>query len=107
MDWNVVNGITGIVSAICALISIGYFKTHSAQSVKEVSHSIITNRKLMAFLLVCSGWFLCCLSFLWVVEPFGSYVSQDDYQQFYGVMLVLPAILILLFGLQVLKYEKT
>lgn len=103
MNWEVVNGITGIISASCAIVSIAYFSTHSKQEAAEISSNMLTVQKTMSFLLVCSGWILCCLSFLWLVEPYGSYVSNDDHQNFLGVILALPALIIFLYGLNQLK----
>lgn len=106
MDWEVINGITGIVSAIGAIASIGYLGTHQ-KNINEESNSILTLHKFMAFLLACSGWVLCCLSFLWVIEPYGGFPLDREYQHFFGVMLAFPAIIIFIFGLKVMQGEKS
>lgn len=102
MDWEIVNGITGIISAIAAILGIGYFSTHSAKS-KSADKPILNTYKLASFVVVCSGWALCCLSFLWIVEPFGSYPTDSEYLQFFGVMLAFPAFVVFLFGIGLLQ----
>lgn len=105
MNWEVINGITGIVSAVGAIASLGYLGMHQT-IIKEESNSILTLHKFMAFLLACSGWVLCCLSFLWVIEPYGRFPLDSEYQHFFGVLLAFPAIIIFMFGLKVLQDEK-
>lgn len=105
MNWEVINGVAGIVSALCAIASLGYLGTHKT-IIQEENNSILTLHKFMAFLLACSGWMLCCLSFLWVVEPYGSFPMDSEYQNFFGVMLAFPAITIFMFGLKVMQADK-
>ena len=105
MNWEAVNGVTGIISAICAVVSISYLGTHSKQKIKSRAKNILSLERIMTFMMVCSGWALCCLSFLWVIEPYGSYVSDEDYQNFFGVVLALPAFIIFVYGVGLLKGE--
>lgn len=101
MDWELINGITGIVSAVCALLSIGYLGFHKGAPVEEAT--LLSLHKLMSFVVVCSGWALCCLSFLWVAEPYGCCPLSSDYRQFFGVILGFPAIVVFMFGLRLLQ----
>ena len=101
MDWELVNGITGIVSAVCAVLSVGYFGFHKGAPVEEAT--LLSMHKLMSFVVACSGWALCCLSFLWVAEPYGCCPLSSDYQQFFGVILGFPAIVVFMFGLSLLQ----
>ena len=104
MNWEVLNGVTGLVSAICAVAGIAYLGI--SKSDHHQSTSFVNTRKVASFIVVCSGWALCCLSFLWVIEPFGSFVSDKDYQKFFGIILGLPAIIIFIFGLDVMQESK-
>lgn len=106
MDWEIANGITGIISAIAAVCGIGYFGTHSSKR-KPKEEPILSTYKIASFVVACSGWALCCLSFLWVIEPFGSYPTSSEYQQFFGIILAFPAIVIFLFGLDLLQVQNT
>lgn len=106
MDWEVLNGITGIISAIAAVCGIGYFGTHSAKP-KSSEEPILSTYKLVSFVVACSGWALCCLSFLWIAEPFGRYPSDSEYQQFFGFILAFPAVIIFLFGVDLLQGEES
>ena len=107
MDWGVINGIAGIISSICAIISIGYLATHKTKPTSTQSSNILTLDKLISFLLACSGWVLICLSFLWAFEPFGTYPLDTEYKQFYGVLLAFPALIIFQFGYKVMQKQKT
>lgn len=104
MDWELINGITGIVSAVSAVLGIGYFRFHKETPAEEAS--LLSMHKLMSFIVACSGWALCCLSFLWVVEPYGCCPLSSDYQHFFGVMLGFPAIVVFIFGLGLLQGPK-
>lgn len=106
MSWEVINGITGLVSALCALLSVGYVSFHRAPQKDVESRSILGFHKLASFVIACSGWALCCLSFLWVAEPFGSYPLPLEYQQFYGVIIAFPAIVIFMFGMNLLQGQE-
>lgn len=106
MDWEIVNGITGIISAIAAVCGVGYFGTHSSKP-KTTEEPILSTHKLASFVVACSGWALCCLSFLWVAEPFGRYPSDGEYQQFFGVILTFPAVVIFRFGIGLLQGPDT
>ena len=37
MDWELLNGVTGLISAVCAIISVGYFSFHKESPYKTGS----------------------------------------------------------------------
>lgn len=102
MDWELINGITGIISTVCAVVGIGYFSTHKNDPDKAQSKNILNTEKLFSFLIACSGWTLCCLSYLWFFEPYGSYPHDDEYLNFFGIVLSFPALVVFLYGLDLL-----
>jgi len=106
MNCEIVNGVTGIISAICAVISLGYMTTHKQRGEQDSKYRVLSDYQLMSFMLLCSGWVLSCLSFLWFMEPYGRFVSNEDYQNFFGVVLGLPAFIILLYGIRLLQGDK-
>lgn len=106
MDWDVLNGVTGVISAICSILGLGYFGRKSKYE-NETSGRILSMPKFMAFLLSSAGWSLLCLSGLWVLEPFGSFVDDREYLTFYGVVLAYPSLMIFMFGLSVLEEQRT
>lgn len=108
MNWEIVNGVTGLVSAVCAVLSICYlsFRKTLEQGSEVQPRGFLSTHKLASFVIACSGWALCCLSFLWVMEPYGSYPTRREYQQFYGVIIAFPAIIIFLFGLGLLQDQE-
>src|SRR4051794_31539100 len=99
--WDEISAITGIVSAVCAIVSIRSLAAPREVEVPEgQSCPIISTQSLFAFLLACSGWCLAVLSYLWIFKPYGSYIRRDEYVQIIGVVVALPACLILLAGIR-------
>ncbi|WP_417442058.1 hypothetical protein [Idiomarina sp.] len=103
MGWELINGITGIISAFGAFSGIGYVALAGERSEPKLPGSLISLRKLASFTIACSGWALCCLAFLWAAEPYGAFVSDRDYQQFFGIILAFPALVIFIFGVNLLQ----
>jgi hypothetical protein len=107
VNWDAVNGITGLVSAVCAVIGLVIqSRAHSEEITSGGGGSLLPRRYLASFLLVSSGWALCSLCFLLVFEPFGSYVSDRDYIKFYGIVLSVPAFLILRCGISMAERDN-
>lgn len=104
MDWEVVNGITGAISAISGIGGFAFYKKSESTN-SAVSSAIKSNKKIASFIIACAGWALCCLCVLWIFEPFGSYPLPTEYRQFYGVILSFPGLFILFLGLRALKKE--
>lgn len=103
MDWEIINGITGIVSALCALMGVGYFAIPKTDDKLKQGRRLTD--KVIVYIVVCSGWILCCLSYLWMFEPYGGIVTNSEYQKFFGVILSFPAIILFFFGLGLLSKE--
>lgn len=104
MDWEVINGITGIIGAISAVGSIGYISTRKKDDINTTK--LISTYKFMSFLLTCSGWVLLCFAYLWIFEPYGMLLNKYEYQQFFGVLISLPAVVLFSFGVKLLSSEK-
>jgi hypothetical protein len=104
LDWEVINGITGIIGAISAVGSIGYISTRNKDEIN--STKLISTYKFMSFLLACSGWVLLCFASLWIFEPYGRLPNKYEYQQFFGVLISFPAIILFSFGIKLLNSDK-
>ncbi|WP_160151765.1 hypothetical protein [Microbulbifer sp. ALW1] len=104
MDWEIVNGVTGLVSASMAILGIFQYRKISS----EVSQPKSGNRsqKFYAFWIASAGWALCCLSYLWLIQPYGMYPSDREYKQFFGIVLGFPALVIFLYGVNLLQGEQ-
>ena len=95
--WETINGITGIVSATAAVISLIQVRPTKDES----GHPIESKGKhYYYFILACSGWVLGVMCWVWIFEPFGPYVSHWDQKKVMGIALSFPAISIFLFGLK-------
>jgi len=107
MNWETINGVTGIISAGCALGSFIYMNKPTSPDDITLSNQRLILNKIMPFILISSGWALCCLSFLGIYEPYGAFVTNSEYQQFFGIMLSVPALLILKHGIALLKSNES
>ncbi|MCR9772576.1 hypothetical protein ACP6H9_22155 [Vibrio harveyi] len=105
MDWETVNGITGLISAICSVFGISYFGTRSNHAAVE-NHRVLSFPRLMAFLVCSAGWTILCLCGLWLFEPFGSFVSDKEYLKFYAIVIAFPALAVFLFGIELLIWNR-
>ena len=103
MDWEVVNGITGIVSAVCAVVSLAYLGFESRRPANIERHSILSMHRFMSLVLASSGWALLCLSGLWIFEPFGCCPMDEDYLKLYGVVIAFPAGVLFLAGIKLMQ----
>jgi hypothetical protein len=93
--WEVISAITGVVSAICAVVSVVGIRSSVEESLQGTqSHAGVSTRSIFSFLLVSSGWTLCVLSFIWIVQPYGRYMRHEDYVQIIGIIFGLPAFLL-------------
>ncbi len=99
MDWEQLNAITGLVSAICAVLSLAYFNKTKPGDDNIQNAPILSIHKLVAFMLGWSGWCLACLSFLWFFQPFGRLPNADEYKQFYAAIIAFPALAFLRVGM--------
>lgn len=105
MDWEQLNAITGLVSAVCAVLSFVYFNNTKPLSENAQAIPILSTYKLISFLLGWSGWCLACLSFLWFFQPFGSFPSEEDYKKFYAVVIAFPAMVFLNVGISLMSVK--
>jgi hypothetical protein len=103
MDWEVINGITGIVSAISGFMGIKHLST--TPSNKQTA-SIVSTENISKLAVISAGWALCCLCFLLIFEPFGPYMRDRDYLEFYGYVLACPALIIFFSGYNLLFSDK-
>jgi hypothetical protein len=104
MEWEVVNGITGIVSAISGAIGIRYLANTPK---REQSISVVSAENISKLVITSSGWALCCLCYFLAAKPFGPFVTDSDYQTFYGWVIACPALIVFLTGCNLLIDKKT
>lgn len=98
-----INGIAGIVSAVCAVVSLAYLGFEGRRSTSVQRHPILSMHRFMSLVLASSGWALLCLSGLWIFEPFGCCPMDEDYLKFYGVVIAFPAGVLFLAGIKLMQ----
>lgn len=99
VEWEVVSGISGVISAVVALISFG----NLALSRKRQKTNGILGAQPAHYLLFCSGWVLLVISYNWCFEPFGPFIMRHDEKKLYGAMLGVPALMVTLFAFKKLN----
>ncbi|QCF25356.1 hypothetical protein soil367_05095 [Hydrocarboniclastica marina] len=103
MNWEVVNGFTGIVSATCAFVSLLYLGFEQRRATSTESHATLSMHSFMSLILATSGWALLCLSGFWIFEPFGCCPLDQEYLKLYGVILAFPAGVLFLAGMKLMN----
>lgn len=98
-----INGIAGIVSAVCAVVSLAYLGFEGWRSTSIQRHPILSVHRFMSLVLAGSGWALLCLSGLWIFEPFGCCPMDEDYLKLYGVVIAFPAGVLFLEGIKLMQ----
>lgn len=101
MDWEIVNGVTGVVSALSGIFGISFLNTKRAAASNR-NNSVFSRFKITSFLIATSGWALLCLCFLWFFEPFGSTMLDREYRKFYAIVISGPATIFFIFGARLL-----
>lgn len=105
--WNKVGVVAGIISAVCAVISIAFIVEPQAAPRGSGRHyRTLSLNKFISFLLASSGWSLGVLCFVWVVQPYGPFLTRDDYRQIVGIILGLPALILFTSGVRYLQREQ-
>jgi hypothetical protein len=94
--WEVISAISGTISALCDVSEA----RHEAQTEQRHPGSMRVRSQfqfdaVLSFLLRSIGWCLLVLSFVWIFEPFGSYVSDRDWLKVFGAMVGMPALVLL------------
>ena len=96
IEWEVVNGITGVISAVAAVTSLLLvFLSRLQRSKADVPARAPVLSGILGFILVSASWIVCVMSFNFIVDPFGPYVSNDDERTLFGVAIGLPAVIAL------------
>jgi hypothetical protein len=105
--WDKVGVIAGVISAICAVISIPFVaRPQVTPPGGGRHHRALSSNKFFAFVLASSGWSLAVLCFVWVVQPYGPYLTQHDYRQIAGIILGLPALILFASGVRHLQRKQ-
>jgi len=104
IDWEVVSGITGIVSAIVAVISL--FVLFRGGENPPTGAGENTKRTILYYLLFCSAWVLLVIAFNWIFEPFGGSLTRWDEKKLYGIMISAPALMLANYALNRLGMQR-
>jgi membrane associated rhomboid family serine protease len=91
IDWNIVSAISGVVSAIVAVISLFFLFRGGGQS---STASDGPKGTIFHYLLFSSAWVLLVIAFNWIFAPFGSYLFREDERKLYGIMISAPALML-------------
>ncbi len=92
--WEVISAIAGTISAICDVRGTGNdADSHSKKSATD-GHRQERPSSTRSLLLCTVAWCLAVLSFMWIEQPYGTYLSDREYKQLLGWIIAGPALLI-------------
>lgn len=98
MNWEIISGISGLISAVIAVISL--FKIKPFVSNNEKSYKDKIKEKYFSYVLACCGWVLCVLSWAWLSNEYGSLITDREMKEVLGITLSFPAIILFTYGLK-------
>jgi hypothetical protein len=103
VDWNIVSAISGVISAIVAVISLFFlFRRESQPPLTDGKHE----GTIFHYLLFSSAWVLLVIAFNWIFAPFGSYPFKEDERKLYGIMISAPALMLAYYALNRLGSQR-
>jgi hypothetical protein len=108
--WEIVSAIAGAVSAICDIKSTATSSEPQKQeSAPEDPRPWLASRprRSILFALRSTGWCFAVVSFVLITQPYGSYMTEREYQQLFGWIAAGPTLLIILAGLDPPKAGST
>ena len=91
VDWDAVSGVSGIVSALVAVVSLFLLFRGKQQDSIHLNHAAET---ILHYLLFCSSWVMLVIAANWIFEPFGPYLTKGDERKLYGAMISAPALIL-------------
>lgn len=103
VDWEVVNGVTGVISAVAAVVSLFFVwlsRLHRDEGKNAVQRPVLAG--VLGFVLVSASWIVCVMSFNFVFEPFGSFVGDDEARTLFGIAIGVPALIALRYGVRLM-----
>ncbi len=89
MNWESINGITGIISAAGAVLGVIQMSRMSDQS-ESIN---ISTKKFFSYLLASCCWALLILIGHWLFDPLGPIVTRDEERQIFAVAISFPVII--------------
>ena len=102
-DWEIVSGITGIVSAVVAIVGLVLvFRKDQALA----SPSRGRGGTILHYLIFCSAWVSLVIAFNWIVDPFGPLLTEKDERTLYGIMISVPALMLANYALKRLGIQR-
>ncbi|MBQ4811286.1 hypothetical protein J8M20_08055 [Pseudoalteromonas luteoviolacea] len=103
MNWELISGVSGIVGALCALVSLRKPTAHKLLKNERKPFSFPFKLKVFASLMI--SWVLFFVYWLLYHEPFGAFITKSEMKRIIGVFFLFPAIVTLAYSL--IKLQKT
>lgn len=99
--WEVVSAVAGVVSAMCDIKSTATSDSEKQELASDDARPLPAprSRKSILFALRSVGWCFAVVSFVWITQPYGSFITGREYEQFFGWIAAGPTLLIILAGL--------
>lgn len=102
MEWESINGITGIISAVGAALGVIQMGRFSSQG-----DSINVNAKrFFGFVLASCCWALLILIGHWLFDPLGPIVTRDEERQIFAAAISFPVIVGFAYAVNRMQYAS-
>ncbi|QSX30646.1 hypothetical protein JYB88_03005 [Shewanella cyperi] len=101
MEWETINGITGVISAIGAILGVIQMGGFSSQ---EVGINLNT-RRFFGYVLASCCWALLVLIGHWLFDPFGPVVTREEERQIFAVAISFPVIVGFIYAVNTMQYS--
>jgi len=104
VEWEIVSAVSGVVSAVVAVISLILLVRGGGKAPPVSGYA--AKRTLLHYLLFCSAWVLLVIAYNWIFVPFGNYLSRESERKLYGVMIIVPALMLGSYALNRLGFVR-
>ena len=89
MEWESVNGIAGIISAVGAVLGVVQIGRFSGKG----GSINVSAKRFFGYILASCCWALLVLIGHWLFDPLGPIVTRDEERQIFAVAISFPVII--------------
>lgn len=99
MDWELINGITGIIGALGTIVTAIF---HFRGSPKTNSHTVFAYERFSAFLLASFSWAAITIIVHWLFDPLGPIVTSKEEMQIFAFAVCFPPVVGFVYGIRMM-----
>ena len=104
MEWEVISAVSGLISAVVAVISLIQMKPFVKDEIKSEREKL--KAKFFSYVLACAGWVICVLSWSWVTNQYGSFMTEREVKELIGIILSFPGVIAFVYGVKAMGIQS-